>query len=63
MLRQNGFEIEADEEDVDMTSGKVRRLNLVAQPVSKSTVFDMKGALCIFSPRFWQRRFKQPQQI
>jgi DNA mismatch repair protein PMS2 len=41
ILRQNGFEIDADEGDT--MSGKAHRLSLVAQPVSKSTVFDMKG--------------------
>ncbi|KAF9467045.1 hypothetical protein BDZ94DRAFT_50409 [Collybia nuda] len=39
ILRQNGFEIEIGVE-VDCQSGS--RLKLTAQPVSKSTVFDMK---------------------
>lgn len=40
VLRQNGFEVDVDD---DTTSGLAHRLKLVAQPVSKSTVFDMKG--------------------
>jgi len=40
VLRQNGFEVEVDE---DAGSGLGHRLQLVAQPVSKSTNFDMKG--------------------
>ena len=40
VLRRNGFEIEVDE---DATPGEAHRLCLVAQPTSKSTVFDMKG--------------------
>jgi len=39
ILRQNGFEIEIDE---DSAFGEGRRLNLVAQPTSKSTIFDVK---------------------
>ncbi|KAF8881692.1 MutL C terminal dimerization domain-containing protein [Gymnopilus junonius] len=39
VLRQNGFEVEIEEEDSD---GHGSRLKLTAQPVSKSTVFDMK---------------------
>lgn len=42
VLRQNGFEIDVDEEG-EVASGP--RLKLLAQPVSKSTVFDMKGSL------------------
>ena len=42
VLRQNGFEIDTNQ-DGDVASGQDRRLKLVAQPVSKSTVFDMKG--------------------
>lgn len=41
MLRQNGFEI--DTEGVDESSDERSRLRLVAQPVSKGTVFDLKG--------------------
>lgn len=40
VLRSNGFEVDIDE---DTGSGLGNRLHLVAQPVSKSTVFDMKG--------------------
>ena len=40
LLKQNGFEVEIAD---DVGSGQRNRLNLVAQPVSKSTVFDMKG--------------------
>ena len=43
VLRQNGFEIDVDEEGSEGSSGS--RLKLTAQPVSKSTVFDMKGNL------------------
>ncbi|KAH9481881.1 DNA mismatch repair protein PMS1 [Psilocybe cubensis] len=39
VLRQNGFEVDVEE---DNPMGQVSRLKLVAQPVSKSTVFDMK---------------------
>jgi hypothetical protein len=46
VLRQNGFEIINEVGDV---SGQSRQLKLVAQPVSKSTVFDMKGR---FLPSF-----------
>jgi hypothetical protein len=41
-LQQNGFEVEVNDEE---TRGQGSRLKLVAQPVSKSTVFDMKGLL------------------
>ena len=41
VLRRNGFEI--DIEDVGDSSEERGRLRLVAQPVSKSTVFDLKG--------------------
>jgi DNA mismatch repair protein PMS2 len=40
VLRQNGFEVEVDEEGSEENRP---RLRLLAQPVSKSTVFDMKG--------------------
>lgn len=40
VLRQNGFEIDLDG---DVAPGEGHRLRLVAQPTSKSTVFDMKG--------------------
>ncbi|KDR71586.1 hypothetical protein GALMADRAFT_75007 [Galerina marginata CBS 339.88] len=39
ILRQNGFEIDVEEEQ---SVGQGSRLKLTAQPVSKSTVFDMK---------------------
>jgi DNA mismatch repair protein PMS2 len=40
ILRQNGFEVEVDSEG---EHGRGNRLKLVAQPISKRTVFDMKG--------------------
>ena len=40
ILRRNGFEIEVND---DATPGEADRLCLVAQPTSKSVVFDMKG--------------------
>jgi DNA mismatch repair protein PMS2 len=40
VLRQNGFEVEVDGEG---ECGHGCRLKLTAQPISKSTVFDMKG--------------------
>ena len=40
-LRQNGFDI--DTEGSSTSDSGRRRLRLVAQPVSKSTVFDVKG--------------------
>ena len=40
ILRQNGFEIEVDENPVAEES---RRLKLLSIPISKSTVFDTKG--------------------
>jgi DNA mismatch repair protein PMS2 len=40
VLQQNGFEVDVDD---DTGSGLGHRLKLVAQPVSKSTTFDMKG--------------------
>ncbi|KAG6898189.1 hypothetical protein C0993_007041, partial [Termitomyces sp. T159_Od127] len=40
VLHQNGFEVEETVEDDGVTQGG--RLRLVAQPVSKSTTFDMK---------------------
>jgi DNA mismatch repair protein PMS2 len=49
VLRKNGFEVEVDgEKEVGSDSDDVApaqggRLKLTAQPVSKSTVFDMKG--------------------
>ncbi|KAH9942864.1 MutL C terminal dimerization domain-containing protein, partial [Amylocystis lapponica] len=39
VLRQNGFELDVDE---DAAPGGGHRLQLRAQPISKSTVFDMK---------------------
>ena len=41
VLRQNGFEIGTEEGTEG--DGDRSRLKLVAQPVSKDTVFDMKG--------------------
>ncbi len=38
ILRQNGFELDISEE-----RAPGRRMQLTAQPISKSTVFDMKG--------------------
>ena len=38
VLRQNGFELDVSE---DRVPGQ--RMQLTAQPISKSTVFDMKG--------------------
>ena len=40
ILRQNGFEVEVDSKG---EYGQGCRLKLIAQPISKSTVFDMKG--------------------
>ena len=40
VLRQNGFEIEADEE---VDAEESRRIKLLSIPVSKSIVFDVKG--------------------
>jgi DNA mismatch repair ATPase MutL len=46
LLRQNGFEVEVAGHG-ELETGQRHRLELVAQPVSKSTVFDMKGdSLC-----------------
>jgi DNA mismatch repair protein PMS2 len=42
VLRQNGFEVEVDGEG---ESGQGCRLKLIAQPISKSTIFDVKGWL------------------
>jgi DNA mismatch repair protein PMS2 len=39
VLRQNGFEVEVDENLAEDS----RRLKLLSIPVSKSTVFDIKG--------------------
>ena len=50
VLQRNGFEI--DVEDGDESSGTRGRLKLTAQPISKNTVFDMKG-------RRFQERAKQ----
>jgi DNA mismatch repair protein PMS2 len=47
ILRQNGFEVgEVD----DPNTGLGHRLQLVAQPVSKSTDFDMKGVTFLVCP-------------
>ncbi|EAU83597.2 DNA mismatch repair protein [Coprinopsis cinerea okayama7 len=46
VLRNNGFEVEMIEENMDgeeTPRSQGGRLRLTAQPVSKSTVFDMKG--------------------
>jgi DNA mismatch repair protein PMS2 len=40
ILTQNGFEIEVDESDITEDS---RRLKLLSIPISKNTVFDVKG--------------------
>jgi len=40
VLQSNGFEVAVVE---DARPGSGERLKLVAQPVSKGTVFDMKG--------------------
>jgi len=40
VLRQNGFEIDVDDSPVE---GDSHRLRLLSIPVSKSTVFDIKG--------------------
>ena len=42
ILKQNGFEIDVGPENA-ISEGN--RLMLTAQPVSKSTTFDMKGIL------------------
>jgi len=42
VLQQNGFEIDVDAE---ASVGQGSKLKLTAQPVSKNTTFDMKGAL------------------
>ena len=44
VLRQNGFELALD---ADAPAG--RRVTLTAQPVSKSTVFDVKGVSPLLS--------------
>jgi len=47
ILRQNGFEVgEVD----DPNTGLGHRLQLVAQPVSKNTDFDMKGVIFLVCP-------------
>lgn len=50
VLRQNGFEVDIGDEEVggsamddDIEEPRPRGLRLVAQPVSKNTVFDMHG--------------------
>ncbi len=43
VLRQNGFEVEDADDDEVQEMGSGGRLRLVAQPVSKSTEFDIKG--------------------
>lgn len=49
VLRKNGFEIDVRDEAEDEASVE-RRLHLTAMPVSKSTVFDMKGLVIHFHP-------------
>jgi hypothetical protein len=44
VLRRNGFEMEIDDSPPDGGS----RLKLLAQPVSKATVFDMRGEVMRF---------------
>lgn len=44
VLKQNGFELDPGEEN---DSGEKREVKLVAQPFSKSTVFDMKGSVFV----------------
>ena len=48
VLRKNGFDIEVEEVDEEES----RRLKVVAQPVSKETVFDLKG---LALPSIWIR--------
>jgi len=55
VLKKNGFELEVREDpDIEMLDDEPsgtqvhRRLKLVAQPVSKSTMFDMKGRCLSF---------------
>lgn len=43
VLRRNGFEVDTPDENWESGQGR-HRLQLVAQPVSKGTTFDMKGA-------------------
>lgn len=43
VLKFNGFELNLDDE-----SSEQRRFNLVANPVSKNTQFDMKGEKCFY---------------
>lgn len=51
LLRQNGFDVELDDDASD-TGGT--RLKLVALPMSKSTVFDINGfSLFIFGSIDW----------
>lgn len=51
LLRQNGFDVELDD-DASGTGGT--RLKLVALPMSKSTVFDINGfSLFIFGSIDW----------
>lgn len=47
VLRQNGFEVDL-QTTTDDTPVQGPRLSLTAQPVSKDTVFDMKGVLTIY---------------
>ena len=50
ILRQNGFEVEVIE-DSETVAPHCHRLQLVAQPVSKGTMFDMKGEHFVYV--FW----------
>lgn len=46
VLQQNGFDIEVNEDE--NRDASVPRLALVGRPISKSTVFDMKGSQIYF---------------
>jgi hypothetical protein len=70
VLKRNGFELEVREDpdsDVEMvddeSSGSQMRgrLSLVAQPVSKSTMFDMKGSWSSFPTNGWFLNFLIPR--
>lgn len=51
VLRKNGFEINVVGGD-DGESEERERVYLTAQPISKSTVFDMKGEPCFLCRPF-----------
>ena len=46
VLQRNGFEVGVSEDGM----GTAEELVLIAQPVSKSTVFDMRGAPISYIP-------------